>query len=92
MKYCPTDEMKADPLTKPKQGLPFCVGMSHIKNVPSNYDDEVERKNTDPRLLPKPQPDEGLNRTDQNILAKAMKKSVSFTGKTVQKRRNNTTT
>ena len=40
--------MKADPLTKPKQGSPFCIGRSHIMNVPVNYDDELEQKKTDP--------------------------------------------
>ena len=85
--------MKADSLTKPKQGSPFCVGVSYTMNVPVNYDDEVERKNTDPRLLPKPQPVGGLSEMDRKVLTTAMKKNVRFTNEAdkTQKGGNNTT-
>ena len=39
-------------LTKPKQGTPFRRDQSMLMNVDIDYDDELEKKNTDPRLLP----------------------------------------
>jgi hypothetical protein len=50
--YCPTEMMWADVLTKPKQGKPFRLNRSHLMNIPFNYDDNVERTNTHPLLLP----------------------------------------
>ena len=44
--------MWADVLTKPKQGVPFCIDRSHLMNVPINYDDNAERLKTHPLLLP----------------------------------------
>ena len=44
--------MWADVLNKPKQGKGFRMDHSHLMNVPVDYDKEVERKNTHPRLLP----------------------------------------
>ena len=45
-------------------------------NVPVNYDDELERKKTDPRLLPKAQPVGGLSETDKRVLSTALKKML----------------
>ena len=55
IQYCPTEMMWADVLTKPKQGKSFRLDRSHLMNVPIDYDDNVERRNTHPQLLP---PDE----------------------------------
>ena len=46
--------MWVDMLTKPKQGTPFRADQSMLMNVDINYDDELEKNNTDPRLLPNP--------------------------------------
>ena len=46
--YCPTEEMLADVLNKPKQGRPFRLDRSHLMNVPMDYDDELEREQTHP--------------------------------------------
>jgi hypothetical protein len=51
--YCPTKIMWANILTKPKQGSPFRLDRSILMNVPINYDDNVERRLTNPLLLPK---------------------------------------
>jgi len=53
VRYCPTERMWADILTKPKQGGTFCLDCSHLMNIPINYDNDVERINTHPLLLPK---------------------------------------
>ena len=45
--------MWADVITKPKQGGPFCLDGSHLMNISIDYNDEVERTNTYPLLLPK---------------------------------------
>ena len=52
VKYCPTDEMWVDMLTKPKQGNPFKKYRSLLQNVHINYDDEDERKRSHPEIIP----------------------------------------
>ena len=54
--YCPTEQMWADVLNKPKQGRPFRLDRSHLMNVPLDYNDEYERKRTHPELLPQDEP------------------------------------
>ena len=49
-----TEKIWVDMLTKPKQGTPFRRDRSILMNVNIDYDDKLERKNTDPRLLPNP--------------------------------------
>ena len=44
--------MWSDVLTKPKQGKGFRVDRSHLMNLMEDYDDEVERRNTNPLLIP----------------------------------------
>ena len=51
---CHTTQMWVDMLTKPKQGTPFRTDRSMLMNVDINYEDELEKNNTDPRLLPNP--------------------------------------
>ena len=47
----PTESMWSDILTKEKQGRPFREMCTKVMNVPTNKDDEVERKRTHPKLL-----------------------------------------
>ena len=75
VEYCPTDQMWSDIMTKAKQGKPFYVMRSHAMNVPVDYDDEIERRNTHPSLLPDPSV---LSPTDSQILKTALRKNVSF--------------
>ena len=53
VRYEPTGTMWSDILTKPKQGKAFRVMRGVLMNIPEDYDDEVERRNTHPDLLPK---------------------------------------
>ncbi len=53
MQYCPTKEMWSDVLNKPKNGTLFRKDRAKLMNVPVGYDDNVERMNTHPDLLPK---------------------------------------
>ena len=50
--YLPTDKMWIDMHTKPKQGTPFRTDRAKLMNCPINYDDDTERANTHPSLLP----------------------------------------
>jgi len=50
VKFCPTDEMWADDLTKPLQGQKFRDMRAFLQNCPWDYDDDTEFK-----LLMKPQ-------------------------------------
>ena len=50
-RHCPTHMMWCDMQTKPKQGKAFKVDRSHLMNVPEDYDDAVERRQTNPKLL-----------------------------------------
>jgi hypothetical protein len=56
VQHMPTDKMWCDMLTKPKQGRGFRVDRSQIMNCEEDYDDEAERLQTDPQLLPEPEP------------------------------------
>lgn len=51
IKFCPTENMYADVLNKPKQGAIFRRNRAMLMNVPVDYDDEIERKSTHPDLL-----------------------------------------
>ena len=53
VKYCPTEDMWVDVLTKPKQGAPFKKDRSKLMNVSIEYNDDEERGKTHPLLLPK---------------------------------------
>merc|ERR1712194_97498 len=48
-----TKDMWADVNTKPVQGLLFRKFRHEMMGVPVEYDDDVERRNTHPMLLPK---------------------------------------
>ena len=53
LEYCPLEPLWIDMYTRPKQGTPFCLNLSMVVHIPGGYDDEYERKNTNPLLLPK---------------------------------------
>ena len=64
-----TDDMWADMNTKPTQGKLFRTQRSKVMGVPADYDDDMERRNTHPLLLP-PQEAERISTTDGEILEK----------------------
>jgi hypothetical protein len=66
VQYCPTEQMWTDVLNKPEQGTPFRKDRAALMNVPVEYDDEVERKRTHPKLLPKSEQEE-LVKAQQDI-------------------------
>ena len=47
--HCPAETMWADVLNKPKQGASFRLDRSHLMNVPTDYDDDIERSKTHPK-------------------------------------------
>ena len=46
LQRCPTDRMWSDVLTKPKQGSPYRQLRAEVMNVPVDYDDDVEGRDT----------------------------------------------
>ena len=48
-----TKDMWADVNTKPVQGLLFRKFLNRMMGVPAKHDDDVERRNTHPMLLPR---------------------------------------
>eukprot|EP00804_Cyclotella_cryptica_P021177 CCRYP_001489-RB/>CCRYP_001489-RB protein AED:0.45 eAED:0.38 QI:0/-1/0/1/-1/0/1/0/491 len=58
VQHMPTEKMWSDILTKPKQGKAFREMRGMLMNVPEEYDDEVERRNTSSYLLPTDEPHE----------------------------------
>ena len=46
VKFCPTEEMWADVLTKPLQGQKFREMRAFLQNCATNYDDDAEAKGT----------------------------------------------
>ena len=46
VKFCPTEEMWADMLTKPLQGQKFRDMRVFLQNCAKNYDDDMESKET----------------------------------------------
>ncbi len=44
IKFCPTDEMWADILTKPLQGQKFRDMRAFLQNCPRDYDDDADLK------------------------------------------------
>ena len=52
IKHMPTDKMWIDCHTKPKQSKPWRIDRSMLMNIPVDYDDDEERRNTHPKLLP----------------------------------------
>jgi len=71
LQYAPTTEMWSDVLTKPLQGRMWCVMRSNLMNVPVDYDDEAERKDTHPDLLPKAD-ENPVTEGDARVLKKAL--------------------
>jgi len=53
VEYCPVEKMWCDILNKPKQGASHRLNMSHLMNVPIEYNDDVERRLTHLLVLDK---------------------------------------
>ena len=51
VQYCPTKEMWTDVLNKPEQGAKFRLDRAELMNVPVDYHNDVERRQTHPKLL-----------------------------------------
>ena len=75
--YEPTCSMWSDILTKPKQGSFFRKFSGHLRNVPTDYDDEAEHLRTHPLLLTKEDDSKGLSTADKNIIKKTTN-NISF--------------
>ena len=69
-----TAELLADVHTKPQQGKLFYTMRSHLMNCPVDYDDEKERLETHPALLPT----EGYVEMLQGESAKILEKAVAM--------------
>jgi hypothetical protein len=72
VEYDSTNRMWSDILTKPKQGVAFREFRGHLMNCPTDYDDEVERRNTHPKLLPKDEEEKVISENDRLVLRKAV--------------------
>ena len=81
-KWTPTEKMRCDILTKPKQGQVFCKFRGYLMNVPADYDDEAELLLTHPHLLPHVEAEPTLSENEKSILLKSQRKknraSISF--------------
>ena len=51
VQYCPTKKMWTNVLNKPEQGAKFRLDRAELMNVPVDYNDNVERRRTNPKLL-----------------------------------------
>ena len=95
-----TKVMWADVNTKPLQGQMFREFRSHLMGISVEYDDDVERRNTHPKLLPEVEVEEVVSRGDLEVLVAATgvnkereqirgikKRSISRHDETAAKRR-----
>ena len=53
VQYCPTENMLTNVLNKSEQGAKFRLDRAELMKVPVDYDDDVERRRTHPKLLPR---------------------------------------
>ena len=95
-----TKVMWADVNTKPLQGQMFREFRSHLMGISVEYDDDVERRNTHPKLLPEVEVEGVVSKDDLEVLAAVTglnrereqkrgikKRSISQHDKAVAKRR-----
>ena len=68
IRHAPTENMWSDVLTKPQQGILFKRMRAEVMNCSENYNDDLERKNTHPKLLP--QAAEGIPQESVSLLKK----------------------
>ena len=61
------DVMWADVNTKPLQGQMFCEFRLHLMGTSVEYDDDVERCNTHPKLLPKVEVEGVISKPDLEV-------------------------
>jgi len=69
IRHAPTEEMWSDLLTKPQQGMLYKRMKAELMNCDVNYNDELERKKTHPKLLP--QAVEGIPQAYASLLTKS---------------------
>ena len=83
--HAPTEEMWSDVLTKPQQGMLFKKMRAVLMNVDVNYDDDLERRNTHPMLLPEmveTLPDETIKiLANSGVTGVSRKKRTAITAK-----------
>ena len=77
--YEPTGRMWSDILTKAKQGKAFREFRGKLMNVPEDYDDDVERELTHPKLLPREDDEDLIHPVDRAILKKAVSTNETLT-------------
>ena len=68
IKHAPTEDMWSDVRTKPQQGMLCKLMRAELMNCYLHYDNELEQKNTHPRLLP--QAPEGISQASVSLLKK----------------------
>ena len=68
IKYDPTDVKWSDVLTKAKQGQSYHAMHTELMNFPVDYDDDVERRKTQPCLLPNVEIDAQTRMTENLII------------------------
>ena len=75
VKHRATDKMWSDILTKPKQGTGFRQDRAMLMNCDIDYDDEKERTNIPPILLPQPvTPSSSLGKDCRSVLDSNLKR------------------
>jgi hypothetical protein len=67
-----TELMWADGNTKPLQGNGFRLFRSVLMGIQPDYDDDVERRNTHPLLLPKAEAEGIISKQDIDVLRRAI--------------------
>ena len=72
MQHRDTKVMWADVNTKPLQGQMFREFRSHLMGISVEYDDDVERRSTHPKLLPKVEVEGVIPKTDLEVLVTAL--------------------
>ena len=80
IQYCPTGEMWDNINTKALQGRLFYKIRGHLMGISESYDDEIERLNTHPDLMPSKECNINVSAKDASVLTKecAIVKSLAF--------------
>ena len=71
IQYCPTGHIWVDINTKALQGILFYNVRDRLMGIGEDYDDDIERPNTHPDLLPSQECADHVSVEDTSILAKA---------------------
>ena len=84
LEYCPTELMWIDVHTKPKQGTPFRLNRSMLMNIPVEYNDEEEKRKTNPLLLPNTEEPQLKPHPEIEAGYSAIKKPLNHRGSVLQ--------